>query len=458
MRTSKKNIPVYVILTLGALLILFPMYITLATTLKTSSESANSFFTLPKSLYLGNYQKVLEDSKLYYAYGNTLMVTLVSLIGEMIILPPMGFAVSRGMKDKKFFRGLYYFFLLGIFLPWQVRMMPVVKLMGWFNLLSPLGITLLYIAHATCESMFLYVGYLSTVSTSIEEAAYIDGASTFQIYSRVVLPLMKPILSTVLIREGLAIWNDFQLPLITLNRSYKMWTLTIYLNNYQSEYGVNYNEAFSCLIAFSICFTGERLNALTDSVEDGGADKCKICYNAVGCDCRISAKPKQQEIKYRGCNAGRHLSDECRDPKLARTKQPANRRACRYKAQGVFLRKKVCRADGNTDDRRKSGGKCRAWHAHPKRKHKQIIQKNIGKAAAQSCGHRECRIGVIADKGCKDVIQHETRCEYQKNSGVGGADRCNLVIGAHDSNDRFRTDGAAEDKNDTCRDCKKDGV
>lgn len=248
MRTSKKNIPVYVILTLGALLILFPMYITLATTLKTSSESANSFFTLPKSLYLGNYQKVLEDSKLYYAYGNTLMVTLVSLIGEMIILLPMGFAVSRGMKDKKFFRGLYYFFLLGIFLPWQVRMMPVVKLMGWFNLLSPLGITLLYIAHATCESMFLYVGYLSTVSTSIEEAAYIDGASTFQIYSRVILPLMKPILSTVLIREGLAIWNDFQLPLITLNRSYKMWTLTIYLNNYQSEYGVNYNEAFSCLI------------------------------------------------------------------------------------------------------------------------------------------------------------------------------------------------------------------
>ena len=248
MRTRKKYIPVYVILTLGALLILFPMYITLATTLKTSSESANSFFTLPKSLYLGNYQKVLEDSKLYYAYGNTLMVTLVSLIGEMIILPPMGFAVSRGMKDKKFFRGLYYFFLLGIFLPWQVRMMPVVKLMGWFNLLSPLGITLLYIAHATCESMFLYVGYLSTVSTSIEEAAYIDGASTFQIYSRVVLPLMKPILSTVLIREGLAIWNDFQLPLITLNRSYKMWTLTIYLNNYQSEYGVNYNEAFSCLV------------------------------------------------------------------------------------------------------------------------------------------------------------------------------------------------------------------
>lgn len=99
-----------------------------------------------------------------------------------------------------------------------------------------------------CDLIDRYVGYLSTVSTSIEEAAYIDGASTLQIYGSVILPLMKPILSTVLIREGLAIWNDFQLPLITLNRSYKMWTLTIYLNNYQSEYGVNYNEAFSCLV------------------------------------------------------------------------------------------------------------------------------------------------------------------------------------------------------------------
>lgn len=193
MRTTKKGkFFLYLILTLGALLILFPMYITITTTFKTPAESAVSFFTLPKSLYLGNYATVLQDEKLYYAYGNTILITVVSLLGEMLILPPMGFALSRGMKQNRFFKGLYFFFLLGIFLPWQVRMMPVVKLMGWLGLLSPLGITLLYIAHATCESMFLYVGYLATVSDSIEEAAYIDGASTFQIYTRVILPLMTP--------------------------------------------------------------------------------------------------------------------------------------------------------------------------------------------------------------------------------------------------------------------------
>ena len=277
MRTTKKGkFFLYLILTLGALLILFPMYITITTTFKTPAESAVSFFTLPQSLYLGNYATVLQDEKLYYAYGNTILITVVSLLGEMLILPPMGFALSRGMKQNRFFKGLYFFFLLGIFLPWQVRMMPVVKLMGWLGLLSPLGITLLYVAHATCESMFLYVGYLATVSDSIEEAAYIDGASTFQVYTRVILPLMTPILSTVLIREGLAIWNDFQMPLITLNRSSKLWTLTIYLNNFQSELSVDYNLSFACLmltclpiVIFYIIMQKQIMGGLTSGAVKG---------------------------------------------------------------------------------------------------------------------------------------------------------------------------------------------
>lgn len=277
MRTTKKGkFFLYLILTLGALLILFPMYITITTTFKSPAESAVSFFTLPRSLYLGNYAAVLQDGKLYYAYGNTILITVVSLLGEMLILPPMGFALSRGMKQNRFFKGLYFFFLLGIFLPWQVRMMPVVKLMGWLGLLSPMGITLLYIAHATCESMFLYVGYLATVSDSIEEAAYIDGASTFQIYTRVILPLMTPILSTVLIREGLAIWNDFQMPLITLNRSSKLWTLTIYLNNFQSELSVDYNLSFACLmltclpiVIFYIIMQKQIMGGLTSGAVKG---------------------------------------------------------------------------------------------------------------------------------------------------------------------------------------------
>ena len=111
MNRSKRrgNAVTYVFLILGAVLILFPLYICIATTFKTSSESAVSFFTLPKSLYLGNYAEVLADEKLYYAYKNTILVTVLSLVAEMIIMPPMSYALSRSMGRSRFFRGLYFF-------------------------------------------------------------------------------------------------------------------------------------------------------------------------------------------------------------------------------------------------------------------------------------------------------------------------------------------------------------
>ena len=86
----------YIILGLGAVLILFPMYITVVTTFKTMQESASSFFTLPRSFYLGNYQEVLANPTLGYSYGNTIYITLFSLLLEMLVMPPMAFAISRG--------------------------------------------------------------------------------------------------------------------------------------------------------------------------------------------------------------------------------------------------------------------------------------------------------------------------------------------------------------------------
>lgn len=247
-----KNIFTYAFLCAGAILILFPLYVCIVTTLKTESESAVSFFTLPTTFYLENYKKIFQDPKLYYAFGNTIFVTGASLGINFIIMPAMSYALSRSMGEMKSVRILYYFLLLGIFIPFQVRMMPLVKLMSTLGILNQGGLVVLYVAHATCESVFLYVGYLATVSRNLEEAAYIDGASTFKTYQKVILPLMKPIIATVMIREGLAYWNDFMLPLVTLNRSWKSWTLTIFQYNFKSEFNVNYSLAFTCFIIASL--------------------------------------------------------------------------------------------------------------------------------------------------------------------------------------------------------------
>lgn len=240
------------VLIIGLCFILFPLYICLVTTFKTQTETAISYFTLPKSFFLGNYIDIFLNEKLYYAYANTCFVTMVSLCGSILLMPAMSYAISRGMAMKKCFRIIFFYLLIGIFIPFQVRMVPLVKLLSSIGMMNQTGLVLLYIAHATCESLFLYTGYLASVSGSLEEAAYIDGAGTFQVYRKIMFPLMKPIIVTVVIREGLSMWNDYLLPLITLNSTWKKWTLTLFQNAFQSEFSVNYNQSFTCFVVASL--------------------------------------------------------------------------------------------------------------------------------------------------------------------------------------------------------------
>lgn len=243
---------IYLFLILGLFTIITPLYITVVTTFKTATESTKSFFTFPKSFYLQSYMEILKNPKFYYALKNTFGITLAALAGNMLIMPMMSYAISRSMGISKVYRGIYYFLLMGIFIPFQVRMMPLVKLMSTLHLTNGVGVVVLYIAYATCESVFLYVGFLSSIPMELEEAAYIDGASTIQSYRSVVFPLLKPMMATVLIREGLMMWNDFMMPLVMLNRSPANWTLTIFQYNFQSEFNIDYGLTFTCFVLSSL--------------------------------------------------------------------------------------------------------------------------------------------------------------------------------------------------------------
>ncbi|PNV61980.1 sugar ABC transporter permease [Clostridium sp. chh4-2] len=243
---------IYLFLILGLLTIMTPLYITVVTTFKTASESTKSFFTFPGSLYLDSYKEILRNPKFYYALRNTFGITITALAGNMLIMPMMSYAISRSMGTSRIYRGIYYFLLMGIFIPFQVRMMPLVKLMSALHLTNAFGVVVLYIAYATCESVFLYVGFLASIPTELEEAAYIDGASTIQSYRSVVFPLLKPMMATVLIREGLMMWNDFMMPLVMLNRNPSSWTLTIFQYNFQSEFNIDYGLTFTCFVLSSL--------------------------------------------------------------------------------------------------------------------------------------------------------------------------------------------------------------
>jgi raffinose/stachyose/melibiose transport system permease protein len=238
-RKKGNNIPVYVVLTFAVLAILLPFYMSIVTAFKTPLENMQSFFSLPSSFYLGNFQTILARPDYYRAVVNTVYVTTLSVLGMIILMPAASFAIARKLDRSKAYRILYFFMLLGIFVPFQVKMIPMVRLASSMGLMNPEGIIILYIASSVCECIFLYVGYIQSIPTDLEEAAYIDGASTFRIYIYVILPLIKPMIATVAIKDALWIWNDFMLPLLILNKSNNYWTLTLFQYNFKSAFSTD---------------------------------------------------------------------------------------------------------------------------------------------------------------------------------------------------------------------------
>ena len=235
-----KNLLILLALLPGILLIIFPMYITVVTALKTPQESGSSFFALPSAWYWGNFVSVLNKSYYFRYIWNTAVILVCSVTVELLIVPMAAYSIQR--NNRKYYRFLYTFIVCGLFVPFQVRMVSLVQMMSQLHLMSKLGMVFLY------PGVFLITGYLKSVPAEIEEAAYMDGSSYGATYFRVVFPLLKPILSTLLIKDSLFIWNDFQLPLIILNGSTKSWTLQLFQYNFKSQYSFDYNLAFASFV------------------------------------------------------------------------------------------------------------------------------------------------------------------------------------------------------------------
>lgn len=246
MKKTGKNLFVLLALLPGILLIIFPMYVTIVTAFKTPQESGSSFFAFPSSFFLGNFISVLNKSYYFQYILNTAVILVCSVIVELLIVPMAAYSIQR--NNRKYYRFIYIFIVCGLFVPFQVRMVSLVQMLSQLHLMSKLGMVFLYLAATTPPGVFLITGYLKSVPEQIEEAAYMDGSSYGATYFRVVFPLLKPILSTLLIKDSLFIWNDFQLPLIILNGSTKSWTLQLFQYNFKSQYSFDYNLAFASFI------------------------------------------------------------------------------------------------------------------------------------------------------------------------------------------------------------------
>lgn len=231
----------------GLILILCPLYLVVINSFKTLKEAGKNFFALPSSLNFTNFIELFSNSKYWIFLKNSLKISCISVGLILIFVPSLSYAIARNF-NKKYYRSIYYYLLMGLFIPSQVIMLPVTKMMTGLNMLNHTGLIILYLAFSLTQGIFLFVNYIKGLPYEIEESAHIDGCSVLQTYVKIILPLIKPMIATLLIMDTLWIWNDFMLPLLMLNRTQDIWTLPLFQYNFKTEYSFNYTMAFTAYL------------------------------------------------------------------------------------------------------------------------------------------------------------------------------------------------------------------
>ena len=245
----------YALLVVGGILILVPLLVTVFSSFKTTKDIMNHFFSLPNPFTLSNYQRLIADGIGGY-FWNSAVITILSLIAVAIFIPAAAYSSARNMSKRKAFNIMYSLLILGIFVPFQVIMIPITVMMSKLGLANMYGLVILYLTYAIPQTLFLYVGYIKiSVPDSLDEAAEIDGADKFTTYRQIIFPMLKPMHATTLIINALWFWNDFMLPLLVLNKDSKMWTLPLFQYNYQGQYFNDYGPSFASYIVGIITIT-----------------------------------------------------------------------------------------------------------------------------------------------------------------------------------------------------------
>lgn len=204
---------------LGICIVFFiPFYYLLVNTFKPARDATMSPLSIPiKNFTLDLYRQALDTINFWGSFRNSLVITGVSVVIIVVIGSMAAYAIVR--RRNKLTKVLFIYFLLGFMVPAQTTLIPLFNLMSFFHLQnSVIGMIVLY--SSWCNfALFMYQGFLGGVPIDLEEAALIDGANLWQLYWKIVFPLLKPVTTTIIIFDVMWIWNDFMMPYLFISSS-----------------------------------------------------------------------------------------------------------------------------------------------------------------------------------------------------------------------------------------------
>lgn len=227
-----------------ALIVLVPIFIVIINSFKTQSESFTMSISLPKQFQFENYATVIKEGGMVNAFTNSLIITVFSVFITNFSAALGSFIMAR--RKTRVTKLFYLFFIIGLLAP--INYIPTIRIMQFLHIMNTFpGIILLYSALMLPFTIFLFYGFVNTVPRDLDEVAILDGCSSWQLFLKIQLPLMRPVMVTGVLINFMNAWNDFILPLYFFNRS-STNPITLAVYNFYGTYIASWNLVCAAII------------------------------------------------------------------------------------------------------------------------------------------------------------------------------------------------------------------
>ena len=240
---SKKiigRIALYVLLIALALIWIVPIFTLVVTALKHKKDfiSGLSLFQLPEELAWDNFVNAVLKGRLLTYMKNDLIISFMKVPLGIFVGSLAAFALTR--LDIKHRVGWFVFFLIGMMLPMQTALVPINLIYSKLHLLNTyFGLFYVYVGFGLSYCILIMRGFMMGIPKELDEAAYIDGCTKWQLYYRIILPVSKPAIATLFITDFLATWNEYLLASVIINDNAKK-TVPVGLMTFVGEHGTDY--------------------------------------------------------------------------------------------------------------------------------------------------------------------------------------------------------------------------
>ena len=238
-RLTFSTILIYLSLIFASVVAIAPIVVVFLTSFKTTEEvRTKGVMSMPESFFnFDNYVTAFVDGKMLLGFGNTLLILAFAIVATILTGTMTAYVLSRfHFKGKSIVSAL---FLVASLVPSITMQMSVFQIIVKMHLFNTIWSTIILFAGTDIISIYIFLQFLDSISYSVDEAAIVDGAGYFTIFFKILLPLLKPAIMTVLILKGVTFYNEFYIPYLYMPKT-ELAVISTALFRFKGPYGTQW--------------------------------------------------------------------------------------------------------------------------------------------------------------------------------------------------------------------------